>query len=40
MKELRRGLESTVIYSIDFDYLDSWLVCISKTGTLHAWSLK
>ena len=39
-KELRRGLESTVIYSLDFDYFDSWLVCISKTGTLHAWSLK
>lgn len=39
-RELRRGLETTKIYSLDFDYFDSWLVCISKTGTLHAWALK
>lgn len=39
-RELRRGLENTKIYSLDFDYYDSWLICISKTGTLHAWALK
>lgn len=39
-RELRRGLENTKIYSLDFDYYDSWLICISKTGTLHAWTLK
>jgi len=39
-RELRRGLETTKIYSLDFDYFDSWLICISKTGTLHAWALK
>lgn len=40
LKELRRGIESTVIYSLDFDYFDNWLVCITKTGTLHVWCLK
>ena len=39
-RELRRGLETTKIYSLDFDFFDSWLICISKTGTLHAWALK
>ncbi len=37
-KELKRGFESTTIYSVDFDNYDQWVVCISKTGTIHIWS--
>lgn len=38
-KELKRGIESTVIYSLDFDYFDQWIACIAKTGTIHLWAL-
>lgn len=36
---MRRGLESTSIYSIDFDYFDTWIVCVCKTDTVHLWKL-
>lgn len=39
IKEFRRGLESTVIHSLDFDYFDNWLTCICQTGTIHIWKL-
>lgn len=39
LKEVRRGYESTSIYSIDFDYFDSFLVCVSKQDSVHIWKL-
>lgn len=36
---MRRGIESTSIYSIDFDYFDGWLAVICKTDTVHVWKL-
>ena len=39
IKELRRGIESTIIYSIDFDYFDAWIACVSKSLSTHVWEL-
>jgi len=35
IKEFRRGLDSTKIYSMDFDYFDNWIVCVCQTGSVH-----
>lgn len=36
---MRRGIESTIIYSIDFDYFDAWVACVSKSLSTHVWEL-
>lgn len=39
IRNLRRGIESTLIYSMDFDYFDNWISCISNSGSLHVWRI-
>lgn len=40
LKEFRRGLESSTIHSLDFNFFDQVLGCVSDSGTLHIWALE
>lgn len=40
LKELRRGVDENMIYSIDFDLHNQVISCVSETGTIHVFSLE